>query len=106
MDLASSVVMTKRREVRNMKIATSFLAVLLFPGILGALNNAIAENGILSQDESTAGSYGHEKFPTAQPSTPDTKGSTPESAKTGDVTDSSDPWYGFTSTDWGYLNPQ
>ena len=89
-----------------MKIATSFLAVLLFTGTLGALNDAIAENDILSQDESTADSYGHEKLPAAQPSTPDTKDSTHESAKTGNVIDSSDPWYGFTSTDWGYLNPQ
>jgi len=94
-----------------MKIATSLLAVLLFTGTLGALNDAIAENDILFQDESTASSYGHEKFSAAQPSTPDTKGSIPESAKTGDartgdLTESSDPWYGFTSTNWGYLNPQ
>ena len=89
-----------------MKIATSFLAVLLFTGTLGALNDAIAENDILAQDEPTADSYGHEKLPAAQPSTPNTKDSTHESAKTGDVTDRSDPWYGFTSTDWGYLNPQ
>ena len=26
--------------------------------------------------------------------------------KTADVIDCSDPWYGFTSTDWGYLNPR
>jgi hypothetical protein len=46
-----------------MKIATSFLAALLFTGTLGALNNAIAQDGILSKDQFTAGSYCHEKFP-------------------------------------------
>ena len=34
-----------------MKIATSFLAALLFTGTLGAFNNAIAEDGILSEDQ-------------------------------------------------------
>ena len=34
-----------------MKIATSFLAALLLTGTLGALNNAIAEDGILSEDQ-------------------------------------------------------
>jgi hypothetical protein len=63
-------------------------------------------DGILSKDELTAGSYGHEKYPAIQPSTPGTEVPTLESAKTGDVTNSSDPWYDFTSTDWGYLNPQ
>jgi len=97
-----------------MKIAVSFLAALLFTGTLGALNNAIADDGILSKDQSTAGSqeesttniYGHEKVPAIQPSIPGAEGPTPESAKTGDAIDSSDPWYGFTSTDWGYLNPR
>jgi len=32
-----------------MKIATSFFAALLFTGTLGALNNAIAEDGIEKQ---------------------------------------------------------
>ena len=89
-----------------MKIATSFLAVLLFTGTLGALTNAIADDGIVSKGELTVGSYGHEKSTAIQQSTPGTEGPTLDSAKTGDVTDSSDPWYGFTSTDWGYLNPQ
>ena len=88
-----------------MKIATSFLAALLFTGTLGALTNAIADDGIVSKDELTASSYGHEESPAIQSDTPDTKDSIHERAKTGDVTDSSDPWYGFTSTDWGYLNP-
>jgi len=62
MDLAIPVVMTQRKEVRTMKIATSFLAALLFTGTLGALNNAIAQDDI-SKDPSSAGSYCHEKFP-------------------------------------------
>ena len=89
-----------------MKIATSFLAALLFTGILGAVNNAIAENGILPKHEVTADSYGQEEFPAKQLSTPDTEDRTLESPKAADAIDSSDPWYGFTSTDWGYLNPQ
>jgi hypothetical protein len=89
-----------------MKIAISFLAAMLFTGTLGALNDAIAEDGILPKDELTAGSYGHEKSPAIQPSTPDSEGPTLESPKKGDVIDSNDPWYGFTSTDWGYLNPK
>jgi hypothetical protein len=63
MGLAISVVMTQGKEVRNMKIATSFLAALLFTGTLGALNNAIAEDGIISKDQFAGTSYCHEKFP-------------------------------------------
>lgn len=63
MDLAVSVVMIERKEVRTMKIATSFLAALLFTGTLGALNNAIAEDGIISKDQFAGTSYCHEKFP-------------------------------------------
>jgi hypothetical protein len=68
MDLALSVVMTQRKEVRTMKIATSFLAALLFTGTLGALNNAIAADGIISKDEVTAG-YCHMTFPEIRQST-------------------------------------
>ena len=63
MGLAVSVVMTATKGGENMKIATSFLAAVLFTGTLGALNNAIAEDGILSKDQFTAGSYCHVKFP-------------------------------------------
>ena len=52
-----------------MKIATSFLAAVLFTGTLGALNNAIAEDGILSKDELAGTSYCHEKFPAIAPDT-------------------------------------
>ena len=46
-----------------MKIATSFLAALLFAGTLGALNNAIAEDGVLSENQLAGTSYCNEKFP-------------------------------------------
>ena len=44
-----------------MKIATSFLAALLFTVTLGVVNNAIAEDGILSKDQFSGTSYCHEK---------------------------------------------
>ena len=85
-----------------MKIATSFLAALLFTATLGALNNAIAQDSILSKGDATAANNRHENVSTIQPNTPSKEVPTPDSAKT----DRSDPWYGFTSTDWGYRNPQ
>jgi len=63
MELAQSLIIMQREEVKTMKIATSLLAALLFTGTLGALNNAMAEDGILEKDQFTAGSYCHEKFP-------------------------------------------
>jgi len=63
MGLALPAVMTQRKEMKTMKIATSFLAAVLFTGTLGTLNNAIAEDGILSKDNASADSYCHEKFP-------------------------------------------
>ena len=68
-----------------MKIATSFLAALLFTGTLGALNNAIAEDGILSEDQFAGTSYCHEKFPAiAQHTLGDDQ---PELSSKGDVID-------------------
>jgi hypothetical protein len=46
-----------------MKITTSFLAGLLFIGSLGAINSAVAADGILSKNEFAAGSYCNVKFP-------------------------------------------
>jgi hypothetical protein len=63
MGLAIPVVRTQGKEVRTMKIATSFLAALLFTGALGALNNAVAQDGILSKDEFAGTGYCHMKFP-------------------------------------------
>ena len=56
-----------------MKIRTSILAGLLFIGSLGAVNSAIAEDGIISKQEFTPGSYCHMKFPAIWPSTLDTE---------------------------------
>jgi hypothetical protein len=61
-DVAISVVRMQRREVRNMKIATSFLAALLFTGALGSINTAMSADGVISKDELATGSYCHEKF--------------------------------------------
>ena len=45
-----------------MKIATSFLAALLFTGTLGSINTAMAADGVVSKDELATDSYCHEKF--------------------------------------------
>ena len=70
-----------------MKIVTSFLAALLFTGTLGALNNAIAEDGIISKDQLTVGSYCHEKFPAMRQSTLDDGQPALKDSNTGDVID-------------------
>ena len=45
-----------------MKIATSFLAALLFTGALGSINTAMSADGVISKDELATDSYCHEKF--------------------------------------------
>jgi hypothetical protein len=87
MDLAISMIILERKEVRTMKIATSILAAVLFTGTLGALNNALAEDGILSKDQLTAGSYCHEKFPAIRQSTLDDSQPALKNSNTGDVID-------------------
>jgi hypothetical protein len=93
MDLAVSVVMMQRKEVRNMKIATSFLAALLFAGTLGALNNAIAQDGVLSEDEFAGTGYCHMTFPAIAQHT--LGNDQPELSSKGDVID----FYGPCNTD-------
>ena len=66
-----------------MKIATSFLVAVLFTGALGAVNNAIAEDGIASQDHFAGTNYCHEKFPAIRQST--LGNDQPELSDTGDV---------------------
>ena len=68
-----------------MKIATSFLAALLFAGTLGAFNNASAADGILSKDELTSDAYCHEKFPAIRQHT--LGNDQPELSSKGDVID-------------------
>ena len=70
-----------------MKIATSFLAGVLFIGTMGAINSAMAEDGIVSKDGSTASSYCHEKFPAIRPSTLGDNQPVLKDASTGDVID-------------------
>ena len=70
-----------------MKIATSFLAALLFTGALGALNNAMAADGVLLKQEATPGSYCHLKFPAIRQSTLDNDQPVLKDSSTGDVID-------------------
>jgi hypothetical protein len=70
-----------------MKIRTSVFVGLLFLSSLGAVNSAIAEDGILYKQEFTPGSYCHEKFPAVRSSTLDTDHPTLKSSDTGDVID-------------------
>jgi hypothetical protein len=87
MDLALSMIILERKEVRNMKIATSILAAVLFTGTLGVINTATGADGILSKDELTAGSYCHEKFPAIRQSTLDDNQPALKDSSTGDVID-------------------
>jgi len=86
MDLAIHVVIMRRKEVRTMKIATSFLAALLFTGTLGALNNAIAQDDI-SKDDASADSYCHEKFPAIREATLGDAKPALQNSSTGEVID-------------------
>ena len=71
-----------------MKMRTSVVAGLLFLGSLGAVNSAIAEDdGIISKQEFTPGSYCREKSPAMRPSTLGTDHPTLKSSDTGDVID-------------------
>jgi len=70
-----------------MKIATSFLAALLFAGTLGAINTAMGSDTIPSKDELTPGSYCHEKFPAIRQSTLGDNQPELKSSSTGDVVD-------------------
>ena len=70
-----------------MKITKSFLAGLLLVGSLGAVNTAIAADGVIEKVPLTADSYCHEQFPAIQGRTLDTDDPTLKSASTGDVID-------------------
>jgi len=70
-----------------MKITKSFLAGLLLVGSLGAVNTAIATDGVIEKVPLTADSYCHEQFPAIQGRTLDTDDPTLKSASTGDVID-------------------
>ena len=54
---------------------------------LGALNNAIAQDGIISENQASGTSYCHEKFPAIRQSTLGDDQPTLEDSSTGDVID-------------------
>src|ERR1700692_2165111 len=62
MELAQSGCHETKKGGENMRIATAFVAALLFTGALGALNNAKADDGVILQQELTPASYCHMKF--------------------------------------------
>lgn len=70
-----------------MKIATSFLAAMLFTGALGTLNNAIAADEDTEKVPLSADSYCHEKFPAIRGRTLGTDDPTLKTPTTGDVID-------------------
>jgi hypothetical protein len=76
-----------------MKITTSFLAAVLFIGTVGGLNNAIAQEGVLSEDEFAGTGYCHMKFPAIARHT--LGNDQPELSSKGDVID----FYGSCDTD-------
>jgi hypothetical protein len=87
MELALSITNMQRKEVNTMKIATSFLAAMLFTAALGTLNNAIAADEDTEKVPLSADSYCHEKFPAIRGSTLGTDDPTLKDTDTGDVID-------------------
>ena len=87
MELALSITNMQRKQVNTMKIATSFLAAMLFTAALGTLNNAIAADEDTEKVPLSADSYCHEKFPAIRGRTLGTDDPTLKSADTGDVID-------------------
>ena len=81
------MIIPQRKEVRNMKIATSVIAALLFTATLGPINTATGADGILSKDQFTACSYCHERFPAISQSTLDNSQPELKDSSTGDVID-------------------
>jgi hypothetical protein len=77
--------------VRAIKIATSFLAAVLFVGALGAINTAMAADGIIYKQELTPGSYCHLKLPAIDEDTLGTKHPVLKDPSSGDIIDSYGP---------------
>jgi hypothetical protein len=61
--------MKQRKEVKTMKIATSFFAGVLFIGTMGVINTIIADDSIASEADLTPDNYCHKKFPAIKEST-------------------------------------
>jgi hypothetical protein len=70
-----------------MKIRTSVFAGLLFLSSLAAVNSAIAEDGVISKQEFTPGSYCHEKFRAIDQNTLGSDRPTLKSSDSSDVID-------------------
>jgi hypothetical protein len=85
--LLNNVVRTlKRKEVKTMKIATSFLAGLVLMGSVG-VTGAKAADGVLLKEQDVAGSYCHMQFPAIEESTLYTDNPVLKSADSGDIID-------------------
>lgn len=70
-----------------MKISTAFVAALLFTAALGAVNNAVAADGVLLKQESTPGSYCHTQFQAIRQSTLGDESPVLKNSSSGDVID-------------------
>ena len=70
-----------------MKIATSLLAAVLLVGALGAINTAMAADGIIDKQELTPGSYCHLKFPAIREDTLGSDHPALEDPNSGDIID-------------------
>jgi hypothetical protein len=75
---------SERKEVKTMKIATSFLAGLVLVGAVG-VSGAKAADDVLLKEE--AGDYCHMKFPAIEESTLFTDHPVLKSADSGDIID-------------------
>ena len=83
MDLAESIAITQRKEVKSMQIKTSLLAAVLLLGNLAG--SALAADGVLFKQE--AGNFCHMKFPAIEESTLLTDHPQLKSADSGDIID-------------------
>ena len=70
-----------------MKIATSLLGAVLLVGALGAINTAMAADGIIYKQELTPGSYCHLKFPAIREDTLGSDHPALEDPNSGDIID-------------------
>ena len=73
--------------MRIIKIATSLLAAVLLVGALGAINTAMAADGIIYKQELTPGSYCHLKFPAIREDTLGSDHPALEDPNSGDIID-------------------
>lgn len=86
MKLAESSIIMQRKEVKTMKIATSFLAGLVLMGSVG-VSGAKAADGVMSKEAEVPGTYCHMKFPAIEESTLFTDNPVLKSADSSDIID-------------------